>query len=99
MSTSGARGSNVNVSDIVATQSPEVETLQLRRGLASAVAVQSHGALYGRINLVTDWAFAEHDLARVHLVTLLDNPASERVAQRCGYHWEPFRRQGALDCH
>ena len=50
------------------------------------------------LDLITDWAFAEHGLARVHLVTHLDNPASQRVAQRCGYQregvlraWEPVK--------
>jgi RimJ/RimL family protein N-acetyltransferase len=43
------------------------------------------------LDLVTTWAFAEHEVRRVQLVTLLDNVASQRVAQRCG-----FTREGVL---
>ena len=59
---------------------------------------RGRGVASEALDLITDWAFAEHCLARVHLVTHLDNPASQRVAQRCGYHregvlraWEPVK--------
>ena len=62
--------------------------------------VRGRGIATESLNLVTDWGFAEHDLARVHLVTHLDNPGSERVAQRCGYQregilraWEPVKNE------
>lgn len=52
------------------------------------------------LNLVTDWAFRGHQIVRVQLVTHLDNIASQRVAQRCGFTregvlraWEPVKDQ------
>jgi RimJ/RimL family protein N-acetyltransferase len=40
---------------------------------------------------VTEWAFRDHDVVRVQLVTHLENEPSQRVARRCG-----FRREGVL---
>ena len=62
--------------------------------------VRGRGIATESLNLVTDRGFAEHDLARVHLVTHLGNPESERVAERCGYQregilraWEPVKNE------
>lgn len=73
---------------------------QFRRGEAFYWLDQrfrGQGIASEALNLITDWAFAEHGLARIHLVTHLANPASQRVAQRCGYQregvlraWEPI---------
>jgi RimJ/RimL family protein N-acetyltransferase len=43
------------------------------------------------VRLIVPWAFEEMDLARVQLTTHPNNPASQRVAGRCG-----FRYEGAL---
>ena len=50
------------------------------------------------LSLVTNRAFKEHEIVRVHPITHLDNAASQHVAQRCGYlkegvlrAWEPIR--------
>ncbi len=43
------------------------------------------------LELVTRWAFRDFDVVRVQLVTDLDNGASQRVAERCG-----FTREGVL---
>jgi len=43
------------------------------------------------VRLISCWAFAELDLARLGLLTEPDNGASQRVAQRSG-----FRREGVL---
>jgi ribosomal-protein-alanine N-acetyltransferase len=43
------------------------------------------------LDLVTRWAFRDHGIVRVQLVTHLDNERSQRVAERCG-----FRREGVL---
>ena len=43
------------------------------------------------LNLGTEWAFRDHDVVRVQLVTHLENEPSQRVARRCG-----FRREGVL---
>jgi RimJ/RimL family protein N-acetyltransferase len=52
------------------------------------------------LELVTNWAFDHHDIVRVQLVTHLDNLASQRVAQRCGFSregvlraWEPVKSE------
>lgn len=50
------------------------------------------------LELVTRWAFTEHGMHRAQLVTHVDNEASHRVAERCGFKregvlrgWEPIR--------
>ncbi len=43
------------------------------------------------LDLVTEWAFCHFDVVRVQLVTMVDNHASQRVAERCG-----FEREGVL---
>lgn len=53
--------------------------------------VRGRGVASKALNLVTEWAFRDHDIVRVQLVTHLDNEASQRVAMRCG-----FRREGVL---
>lgn len=61
-------------------------------------AAQGQGIATEALNLITEWAFTEFDLARMHLVTHIDNPASQQVAERCGYQqegvlraWEPVK--------
>ena len=53
--------------------------------------VRGQGIATEALTLITEWAFTEFDLARVHLVTHIENPASQRVAERCG-----FQREGVL---
>lgn len=53
--------------------------------------VRGRGIASEALDLVTTWAFRDHDIVRVHLVTHLDNEASQRVATRCG-----FTREGVL---
>ena len=50
------------------------------------------------LDVLTRWVFAEHDVVRAHLITHLENEASQRVAERCGYRregvlraWEPIK--------
>lgn len=59
---------------------------------------RGHGAASESLKLVTEWAFRAFDIARVQLVTNLDNLASQRTAERCGFTregvlraWEPIR--------
>ena len=51
------------------------------RGLASAA-----------VRLLSAWAFAEWRMARLQLTTHLDNPASQRVAEKAGYVREAVLR-------
>ena len=60
--------------------------------------VRGQGIVAEALDVVTRWAFDEHDIVRAHLITHLDNPASQRVAQQCGYQregvlraWEPIK--------
>ena len=60
--------------------------------------VRGQGIATDALDVVTRWAFDEHQVVRAHLITHLDNPASQRVAQRCGYQrdgvlraWEPIK--------
>jgi RimJ/RimL family protein N-acetyltransferase len=59
------------------------------------VAPEARGrGIAGRaLNLVTDWGFDEVGLARIELRAELDNPASLRVADRCGYVREGVLRR------
>lgn len=48
--------------------------------------------------LVTQWVFDDFDIERVQLVTFVENDASQRVAERCGFvhegvlrSWEPVK--------
>jgi [ribosomal protein S5]-alanine N-acetyltransferase len=43
------------------------------------------------LSLVTEWAYRDHDIIRVHLVTHLSNTASQKVAEPSG-----FQREGVL---
>ena len=53
--------------------------------------VRGRGIVAESLNLVVEWAFRDHEIVRVHLVTHLDNQRSQRVAARCG-----FQREGTL---
>lgn len=53
--------------------------------------VRGRGIAGEALNLVTAWAFRDHDIVRVQLVTHLDNEASQKVARHCG-----FTREGVL---
>lgn len=53
--------------------------------------VRGQGIATEALNLVTGWVFRDHGIVRAQLVTHLDNVASQRVAERCGY-----RREGVL---
>lgn len=62
--------------------------------------VRGRGVAAEALDLVTAWAFGDHDIVRVHLVTHLDNERSQRVAERCGFSregvlraWEPVKDQ------
>ena len=46
------------------------------------------------VRLLSDWAFADLELARLRLFTEPENERSQRVAERCG-----FMRQGVLLAH
>ena len=51
-------------------------------------AARGRGVATQTLRLLTDWAFAELDPARLELLISVDNEASKRVAQRNGYTYE-----------
>jgi [ribosomal protein S5]-alanine N-acetyltransferase len=56
-----------------------------------AAAARGRGLATTALRLVSRWAVRELGIARVHLTAHVDNPASQRVAERAG-----FRREGVL---
>jgi len=54
------------------------------RGLATAA-----------LRLLAGWTFAELEVGRLQLTTHLDNPASQRVAEKAGFHREGVLRAWA----
>ncbi|WP_423981789.1 GNAT family N-acetyltransferase [Ilumatobacter sp.] len=60
--------------------------------------VRGQGIAAEALDVVTRWVFDEHQVVRAHLITHLDNHASQRVARQCGYQregvlraWEPIQ--------
>jgi RimJ/RimL family protein N-acetyltransferase len=56
-----------------------------------ASAARGRGVATEILRLLTRWAFDDQRLLRVYLIIDVDNHASHRVAQRCGY-----RREGVM---
>ena len=56
-----------------------------------ASSARGRGVATRALRVLTDWAFAEFPLERIELLIDAENPASEVVAQRCGY-----TREGVL---
>lgn len=54
--------------------------------------VHGQGIVTEALDAVTRWTFEEHEAPSVHLITHLDNPASQRVVQRCRYQREGVTR-------
>ena len=72
----------------------EPEGAQTRRGDVGfwiAPWARGQGAATRAVQLLSRWALTELGLARVQLATYVDNHASQRVAERCG-----FVREGVL---
>lgn len=73
--------------------------VRLEQGCASvgywlAPRARGRGVATHAVRLLARWAFAELGLARLEVTCSLDNGASQRVAQRCG-----FAREGLLRSH
>jgi RimJ/RimL family protein N-acetyltransferase len=54
-------------------------------GYIIAPAARGRGVATEALRLVTDWGFTERGLLRLELLISVDNVASIRVAERCGY--------------
>jgi RimJ/RimL family protein N-acetyltransferase len=66
---------------------PEIDrnarTLEL--GYVVAPAARGRGVATAALRALTDWAFLAEDALRIELLISVQNAASKRVAQRCGY--------------
>ena len=73
---------------------PEIdrEAGELELGYIVAPAVRGRGLGTEILRLLTRWAFDELEAQRVYLIIDVENPASARVAERCGYRLEGVMR-------
>lgn len=58
---------------------------QAEAGYVVAPHARGRGVAVRALELLTDWALGEQELQRVELRIAVDNAASIRVAERCGY--------------
>lgn len=68
------------------------EGRELELGYIVAPGARGRGVATAMLRLLTEWAFAETGALRAFLVINVDNVASERVAERCGYVREGVMR-------
>lgn len=73
---------------------PEIdrEAGELELGYIVAPAVRGRGVGTEILRLLTRWAFDELEAQRVYLIIDVENGASARVAERCGYRLEGIMR-------
>jgi RimJ/RimL family protein N-acetyltransferase len=77
---------------------PEIdrEGREVELGYVVSPAARSRGVGTRVLALLTRWAFDELDAHRIALIIDVANPASERVAERCGYTREGVMRSTHL---
>jgi RimJ/RimL family protein N-acetyltransferase len=68
------------------------ESGEVELGYIVAPAARGRGAASAMLERLTEWAFAEAGALRIVLIIDVENPASERVAARCGYTREGLMR-------
>jgi RimJ/RimL family protein N-acetyltransferase len=61
-------------------------------GYVVAPAARGRGVARAALRLLTEWAFAELDAVRLELLIGVENEASKRVAEACGYEREGVLR-------
>jgi RimJ/RimL family protein N-acetyltransferase len=73
---------------------PEIdqEGRQAELGYVVAPAARGRGVATEILRQLTDWALDELGMLRVYLIVDVENPASNRVAERCGYVREGVMR-------
>jgi RimJ/RimL family protein N-acetyltransferase len=57
-----------------------------------AKPARGHGHVTRAVRLITDWGFRSLGLQRIDLMAATENPASQRVAERCGFTREAVLR-------
>jgi RimJ/RimL family protein N-acetyltransferase len=75
---------------VVPTIDAEARTAEL--GYVVAPAARGRGVATEALRLLTEWAFAELGALRLELLISVENEASQRVAERCGYVLEGVKR-------
>jgi len=75
---------------LVPTIDREAQTAEL--GYIVASGARGRGVASEALRLLTDWAFSELGAVRLELLISVDNSASKRVAERCGYEREGVLR-------
>jgi RimJ/RimL family protein N-acetyltransferase len=84
----GGRFVGLALAPSISRESGEVEL-----GYVVAPAARGRGAATAMLSQLTEWAFSPAVGAqRIVLIIDVDNPASERVAERCGYTREGVMR-------
>jgi len=75
------------------TMAPKIDREELTAELGYAVAPEARGRGIAReaLRFMTGWAF-ELGMQRLELLIGVDNPASKRVAESCGYVFEGVLR-------
>jgi RimJ/RimL family protein N-acetyltransferase len=61
---------------------------ELELGYIVASGARGRGVATGILRLLTDWAFETTGAERAFLIIDVENAASQRVAERCGYRHE-----------
>lgn len=61
---------------------------EVELGYIVAAAARGRGVATEMLRLLTDWAFAVVQAQRVFLIIDVENRASQKVAERCGYRHE-----------
>jgi RimJ/RimL family protein N-acetyltransferase len=70
----------------------EHDTGTVELGYVVAAAARGRGVATETLRLLTEWAFADLGAQRIELQISVENDASKRVAERCGYRREGVRR-------
>jgi RimJ/RimL family protein N-acetyltransferase len=72
------------------------EAREVELGYIVAPAARGRGVATAALDQLTRWAFAELDALRITLIIDVENRASARVAERCGYVLEGVMRSSYL---
>ena len=72
------------------------EAREVELGYIVAPAARGRGVATAVLDELTRWAFAELDALRITLIIDVENRASARVAERCGYVLEGVMRSSYL---
>ena len=72
------------------------EAREVELGYIVAPAARGRGVATAALDELTRWAFADLDALRITLIIDVENRASARVAERCGYVLEGVMRSSYL---